>query len=197
MMLLQSSAQGRAHRVLCCWGRQHVTPPGLSGCEEVFATQVQTSLLTGEAAKTAKKKGDGRAALFSHSPVYTEKGAMPIWLPAPVLPSPAAQYCWTRHSGARRELHTTALLLEVRDEGMTLSLLPQSHSWGALAAMPRPIRPGHRQAEQKPSGRAARFPAGASPAQPPLQSRALSHSRSMSNHLKPLCRISHFPRSPL
>lgn len=34
-----------------------MTPPGLSGCEEVFATQVQTSLLTGEAAKTAKKKG--------------------------------------------------------------------------------------------------------------------------------------------
>lgn len=56
-MLLPSPAQECAHRVLCCWGRQHVTPPGVSGCEEVFATRMQTSLLTGEAGKQQKKRG--------------------------------------------------------------------------------------------------------------------------------------------
>lgn len=137
-------------------------------------------------------------ALFPHGTAQTEKGAMPIWLPAPVPPSPAAaQHRCTRHFGARRELHTTALLLEVQGEGMTPSPLPRSRSWGALAATPRPIRPGHRRAEQKPTGRAVRFPAAPSPAHPPLQSRALSHGRSMSNHLKPRCRTSRFPRCPL
>lgn len=196
-MLLPSPAQGCAHRVLCCWGRQHVTPPGVSGCEEVFATRMQTSLLTGEAGKQQKKEDCG-VALFPHGTAQTEKGAMPIWLPAPVPPSPAAaQHRCTRHFGARRELHTTALLLEVQGEGMTPSPLPRSRSWGALAATPRPIRPGHRRAEQKPTGRAVRFPAAPSPAHPPLQSRALSHGRSMSNHLKPRCRTSRFPRCPL